>query len=1149
MVKTQTGLCRTVESFAEGDLVLKKVKYLKLDILRIIFLTLLVLGTGGFMLLLIYWLPRLRRAFLYRYVKTAENATHFEVTCWDDEIEFVKKIRKPIYNYETKQTELKPCFKIRYLLYVVDEANNTCSALDMPIYKPFNEVYKNFGKGFEEKHKEAIKGTFGKCKIDFKVPNYFTLFMQEIVSPFFIFQLYSTAIWLWEDYTVYAIVILCTAAFFTIVNLVVLRMSLQKIHKLAFHKSKVTLYNRTGETETKAENQSSTKLVPGTILMLKDGMRIPCDCILLQGQVLLNECSLTGESVPITKSAIPHNSDVYNVNLHKIFTVYEGTDVLQVNPHQGEARALVIRTGFSSMRGQLVRGILFPKPHPFKFASEVYYFMLILAVITVFGFIIALPFLLNAELEGADFAQKILDLVTIAIPPALPAALTVGVGYAIARLKRKKIDCISPPKTQVAGRVNAVCFDKTGTITYDEMDLKGIRLSVKGHFGTFLETRQDSSKISADETAVLDIVNPALATCHDIAAVGEIVAGDPMEIKLVEFTGLTYAFSENREILFHMKNERGPQLAGLKRFEFNSNLQRMSMISCPAGNTQQKRIYVKGAPEVLLNLCHPNTIPVDFKECLGRYTSNGYRVLALCYRDLTSHECAARLDDLNRIDCEKDLTFIGFAVFQNKPKPESKPTIELLHKAEIMMKMSTGDNPVTAAAVSKEVSIIAENAPVYICDLVEEDSKLYIDIQGLTNVNIIIKLAVPHLDFNLTKKEVTPELSNEISQHLKEVAKEFPNEKDDEVAITGRAFNYLLHATYLTEGKMSSYILHNALLKCKIFARMQPNHKIKLIEMIQKTKRLVAMVGDGANDCGALRTADCGLALSQAEASISAPFNSKILNISALVDVLKEGRCTLATNFHNFKFMALYSMCQFTATTTSYTQITSLANYQFLWQDLAVNMPLFLLLGLTSPYHTLTNELPGESLFSARCLTSVIGAIVIQALGVMTVFLDLTHKDFYVPNASLDVEGFNTSAQENAVVWLVATNAMVFACLAFSNGKPFRRPFYTNIPFTIMLFITFSCIWFLMISPEPREVVFEIPDTIPGYYYAIIFAISCGFGIAILVWEMVCVKPISNMLEKCCRRKKREVMLENDMDAPHQKPNNVTALVQKSPRV
>lgn len=103
------------------------------------------------------------------------------------------------------------------------------------------------------------------------------------------------------------------------------------------------------------------------------------------------------------------------------------------------------------------------------------------------------------------------------------------------------------------------------------------------------------------------------------------------------------------------------------------------------------------------------------------------------------------------------------------------------------------------------------------------------------------------------------------------------------------------------------------LVKGVVFARMSPDEKNELVERLQALGYTVGFTGDGANDCGALKAADVGLSLSEAEASVAAPFTSRVADISCFLDVLKEGRAALVTSFSCFKFMALYSIIQVTS--------------------------------------------------------------------------------------------------------------------------------------------------------------------------------------------------------------------------------------------
>lgn len=127
------GHCRPKPTFVEGDLFLKDLKYAKLSKIKVFLFIILTILTGGAMLLLTYWSLRLRRWFFYTYVDTLDQATHFQLLEWDNEIEFVKKQNKVIYDPDTNTSSSQICFTNRNLLYVVS-SDDTCSVVEMPIW-------------------------------------------------------------------------------------------------------------------------------------------------------------------------------------------------------------------------------------------------------------------------------------------------------------------------------------------------------------------------------------------------------------------------------------------------------------------------------------------------------------------------------------------------------------------------------------------------------------------------------------------------------------------------------------------------------------------------------------------------------------------------------------------------------------------------------------------------------------------------------------------------------------------------------------------------------------------------------------------------------------------------------------------------------
>ena len=171
-----------------------------------------------------------------------------------------------------------------------------------------------------------------------------------------------------------------------------------------------------------------------------------------------------------------------------MFSLFGGTTVIQTRPvAEGEpVYGLVTSTGFLTSKGSLVRDILYPKEIHFEFYADGLKFVGIMALIAVLGFLCSVPVMLNIGTSTAILVTRSLDLITICVPPALPAAMTCGVVFALQRLKEHKIFCISQNRVNVAGRVSTYVFDKTGTITEDSLCVMGARCKAADGSGGFM---------------------------------------------------------------------------------------------------------------------------------------------------------------------------------------------------------------------------------------------------------------------------------------------------------------------------------------------------------------------------------------------------------------------------------------------------------------------------------------------------------------------------------------------------------------------------------------------------------------------------------------------------------------------------------------
>jgi magnesium-transporting ATPase (P-type) len=206
-----------------------------------------------------------------------------------------------------------------------------------------------------------------------------------------------------------------------------------------------------------------------------------CDAVLLNGNVIVNEAMLTGESVPVTKtdldiSGVDINTTRLHMKDHSRHILFSGTQVIQTRMFENNTfiKAIVIRTGFNTTKGELVRSILHPKPVDYKLNNDTYKYIGALATTAFIGMIYVLVTNLFHGKEVGSAIKDSLDVITIAVPPILPGLLTTSLIYAQNRLKKINIFCISPRMINICGAVNTFVFDKTGTLTEDGLDIKSV---------------------------------------------------------------------------------------------------------------------------------------------------------------------------------------------------------------------------------------------------------------------------------------------------------------------------------------------------------------------------------------------------------------------------------------------------------------------------------------------------------------------------------------------------------------------------------------------------------------------------------------------------------------------------------------------------
>ncbi|KAK3076522.1 hypothetical protein LTS18_012784, partial [Coniosporium uncinatum] len=409
--------------------------------------------------------------------------------------------------------------------------------------------------GLEHEEKEHRQQVFGKNLIDIEEKTTGQLLVDEAFHPFYIFQIASLILWSLDSYYYYAACIFIISVVSIASTLIETRATMRRLREISRFECDVRVL-RNGFWRY----VESSELVPGDIYEVTDPNlgQFPCDSLLLSGDCIVNESMLTGESVPVSKTPSTDETLEYlslsaasihpEVAKHFLFA---GTKIIRARRPQEDsgdeaaALAMTVRTGFNTTKGALVRSMLFPKPSGFKFYRDSFRYISVMAMIAGVGFIASFINFIRLGLEWHLIVVRALDLITIVVPPALPATLTIGTNFALSRLKQKQIFCISPQRVNVGGKLDVCCFDKTGTLTEEGLDVLGVRV-VQRPLNRFSDILSESLEIlprgSRDRDPTVDYgVHKAIlytmATCHSLRNVEGELVGDPLDVKMFDFTG------------------------------------------------------------------------------------------------------------------------------------------------------------------------------------------------------------------------------------------------------------------------------------------------------------------------------------------------------------------------------------------------------------------------------------------------------------------------------------------------------------------------------------------------------------------------------------------------------------------------------------
>ncbi|XP_050414163.1 polyamine-transporting ATPase 13A3 isoform X2 [Patella vulgata] len=1073
----------------------------KLNRLKQIITWFFIILTLGLLKLFFYWLPHiflqcthdkctlseaqavlLTNYYAQYFVSTVETATRdgTRVRLLPTKTKYLYKKgqSQPVITYQEslKDENLMHYFISMKVKYIWDgERNEFIKLRGLESGSTCAYLHRCNGLSLNDQIKRRV--LYGLNSIAVHVTPICVLLFKQVLSPFYIFQAFSMCVWYADEYYIYATCIIVISVFSIVVTIYQIR-KMQRALRNTISSSTIVTVCRGNDVYVDVPSED---LVPGDIIEIpRHGCMMQCDTVLLSGNCIVNESMLTGESVPVTKTPLPNPLQLpgqpellFDMKTHSRHVLFCGTQIIQTRYYGcKKVRAIVLRTGFITAKGELVRAILYPKPVDFKFNRDTYKFIGILAFIALMGFVYTLTLMIIDGDEVGEIILRCLDLVTITVPPALPAALAVGVVFAQMRLKKSSIFCISPNCINISGAVNAVCFDKTGTLTEDGLEMRGVIPVRKQRFEPEIQNMKELERGG--------LLN-AMATCHSLTIIDGTIMGDPLD--LIMFHSIDWKLEEpgQEESRFDMmvptivKPRTSPFLVGsteqlqgedigvVRQFPFSSSLQRMSVIvrSLSGSNFE---LYAKGSPEMIASLSLPETVPENFHEILTEYTQHGYRVIAVACKQLPSKLNYVKVQRIGRDLVETELTFLGLLIMENKIKPETAPVIANLRNALIRTIMVTGDNMLTALSVAQE------------CGMVDQGDRIIL-VQAYPPVD----LKAPEIDFvyagDSTKKVVEVKSQKGTMIEIDEENQRF------HFALTGKSWSALRQ--YFPD------IIQKILVRGAVFARMAPEQKAQLVEGLQNLGYYVAMCGDGANDCGALKTAHTGISLSEAEASVASPFTSKKPTIECVPKVISEGRCALVTSFGIFKYMALYSLTQFVSVLILYWNGANLTDAEFLYIDLFLITTLSVTFGYTAPYGQLVKDLPPSSLVSPGPILSLISQAAIQIIFQLFSYLYVATQPWFKEFEEND--DYDYASHENTAVFLVSSYQYVALAVAFAKGAPFRKTIFSNYLFLMNLLICFAVSLWLTIYPTDYFAGVMELSPFPEITFRLIFV---GIGVA-----------------------------------------------------
>ncbi|KAJ1343476.1 hypothetical protein BSLG_001974 [Batrachochytrium salamandrivorans] len=665
----------------------------------------------------------------------------------------------------------------------------------------------------------------GPNEITFRLDSFARGLIKEFTGIFYIYQLMMLLIWYYYAYYYMGIVLTVVILGSGIVKIIVSSKSQQRVLDMATFRGRAKVLR-----DNVWSSVDCSKLVPGDVIEVEaSGEELSVDCVLVKGEAVADESSLTGEALPVAKFSIKNVNRPYNSKgSEKTSTLIAGCQILESHPAvDGEpVLAIVLATGASTSKGSLVRDILYPMPISFVFMEHL---KIVIPILGIWGIIML--FLSMMMLGESSSDTWFYGMITISqiLSPLLPAVLVIGQSIAADRLRKQGIMCVDFARITLAGKVKIFCFDKTGTLTKEGLSFLGTR-AIGSAFNALTPVETDFNLFTPD-------MKRAMLCCHSLSVVGSQHVGNFVDIEMFRATGarLDTRSASTTSVVPSLATTDVNLQRIIKRFEFVHSHAYMSVVALDTA-TDRITVYIKGSYERVQDLVNPFTLPEAFEKSAKLHAGTGCYVLAIAKRELPAGTRPEDIQGWSREQVEHGADMVGLMLFRNDLKDDTVSALNELRDGGCRIVMITGDHVNTGVHIARASGMVRK-------DWQDQEPVVAVGDVDKTLDNVVWTLL--DSDTQIQRAELEEMISRSRSG-LQPV----------ELAVTGKAFNLLVRDGFMAEH----------LLDTRVFARMSPEDKVKCVRL-HMSQSVTAMCGDGGNDAGALKASHVGVALSGAKSS------------------------------------------------------------------------------------------------------------------------------------------------------------------------------------------------------------------------------------------------------------------------------------------